>query len=153
MVDADVTVQRSLGSIFAGFRQALARPVTVLRSALLGMGIGVVPAAGATLAAFASYSLTRRLLRRPESFSTGNPEGIVACESANNACSGGALMTTLVLGVPGSVTTAILLGALTIQGLQPGSQLIYEQVSLVYGLIVAAIVSHAIMVTLAVGAG
>lgn len=153
VVDADVTVQRSLGSIFSGFRQALARPVTVLRSALLGMGIGLVPAAGATLAAFASYSLTRRLSRRPESFGTGNPEGIVACESANNACSGGALMTTLVLGVPGSVTTAILLGALTIQGLQPGPQLIYEQAPLVYGLIVAAIVSQVIMVSLAVGAG
>lgn len=85
------------------------------------MGIGLVPAAGAKLAAFASYSLTRRLARQPDCFGKGNPEGIVACESANNACSGGALMTTLVLDVPGSVTTAILLGALTIQVLKAGT--------------------------------
>ena len=117
--------------------------------------ISAVPAllAGATLASFASYSLARRSSRRPESFGRGNPEGIVAAESANNACSGGALMTTLVLGVPGSVTTAVLLGALTMQGLQPGPQLIYEQIPLVYGLIVAAILSQVVMITAAVIAG
>lgn len=153
VVDADITSRRSIGVILAAFKRPFAYPLTLLRSSAVGMGIGLVPAAGATLAAFAAYSLARRSSRRPETFGKGNPDGIVAAESANNACSGGALLTTLVLGVPGSVTTAVLLGALTMQGLQPGPQLIYEQIPLVYGLIVAAIVSQFIMVAAAVLAG
>lgn len=153
VVDARVKAQRDLGAIVRGFRRPFQHLATLFRSPFLGMGIGLIPAAGATLAAFASYSLTRRLSRTPKSFGQGNADGIVACESANNACSGGALMTTLVLGVPGSVTTAVLLGALTMQGLQPGPQLIYEQIPLVYGLIVAAIVSQMFMLLMAAGIG
>jgi putative tricarboxylic transport membrane protein len=153
VVDAKVTVERSLGAIVSGFRAPFEHIWTTVRSPFLGIGIGLIPAAGATLAAFASYSLARRLSKKPETFGKGNPDGLVACESANNACSGGALMTTLVLGVPGSVTTAVLLGALTMQGLQPGPQLIHEQIPLVYGLIIAAIISQPIMVAMAVGAG
>jgi len=153
VVDASVKGQRRLGAIVAAFRAPFRHLATLSRSSFLGMGIGLIPAAGATLAAFASYSLTRRMSREPETFGDGNPEGIVASESANNACSGGALMTTLVLGVPGSVTTAVLLGALTMQGLQAGPQLIYEQIPLVYGLIVAAVVSQGFMIVAAVGAG
>lgn len=153
VVDATVDVKRDIRAIIKGFRHPFRHLATLGRSSFLGMAVGLVPAAGATLAAFSSYSLARRLAPRPETFGTGDPDGIVACESANNACSGGALMTTLVLGVPGSVTTAVLLGALTMQGLQPGPNLIYEQIPLVYGLIVAAIVSQLFMVAMAVGAG
>jgi putative tricarboxylic transport membrane protein len=153
VVDADIKSRRSIRAIVSAFKRPFAHPITLLRSSAVGMGIGLVPAAGATLAAFAAYSLARRSSRHPETFGKGNPDGIVAAESANNACSGGALMTTLVLGVPGSVTTAVLLGALTMQGLQPGPQLIYEQIPLVYGLIIAAIISQAIMVVAAVLAG
>ena len=153
VVDANVDARRSLRPILAAFRKPFRYPVTLVRSSALGMGIGLIPAAGATLAAFASYSLARRRSGRPETFGKGNPDGVVAAESANNACSGGALMTTLVLGVPGSVTTAVLLGALTMQGLQAGPQLIYEQIPLVYGLIVAAILSQGIMVLAAAVAG
>ena len=153
VVDARVEGRRSMRPILSAFRNPLQYPFTLLRSSALGMGIGLIPAAGATLAAFASYSLTRRSSERPESFGKGNPEGIVASESANNACSGGALMTTMVLGVPGSVTTAVLLGALTMQGLQAGPQLVYEQIPLVYGLIVAAIVSQVFMVLAAAATG
>jgi putative tricarboxylic transport membrane protein len=153
VVDVDIKRRRSVRPILAALGQPFRYPITLLRSSAVGMGIGLVPAAGATLAAFAAYSLARRSSHRPEAYGKGNPEGIVAAESANNACSGGALMTTLVLGVPGSVTTAVLLGALTMQGLQPGPQLIYEQIPLVYGLIVAAIVSQFFMVAAAVAAG
>ncbi|MCG8355289.1 MAG: tripartite tricarboxylate transporter permease [Kiloniellales bacterium] len=153
VVDEALEGRRSLRPILSAFRKPLGHPVTLARSSALGMGIGLIPAAGATLAAFASYGLARRAAERPETFGKGNPEGIVAAESANNACSGGALMTTLVLGVPGSVTTAVLLGALTMQGLQAGPQLVYEQIPLVYGLIVAAIVSQVFMVAAAAVAG
>ena len=153
VVDAEVKGQRSLRAILAGYGRPFRHPATLARSPVLGMGIGLIPAAGATLAAFTAYSVAKRLSEHPDTFGRGNPDGIVSCESANNACSGGALMTTLVLGVPGSVTTAVLLGALTMQGLQPGPQLIHEQIPLVYGLIVAAIVSQVIMVVMATGVG
>ena len=153
VVDAEVKGQRNFAAIVRGFAIPFRRLTTLLRSSAIGMGVGLIPAAGATLAAFGAYSVTRRGSRKPETFGEGNPEGIVASESANNACSGGALMTTLVLGVPGSVTTAVLLGALTMQGLQPGPQLIHEQTALVYGLIVAAVLSQVVMVAAAVGAG
>ena len=77
-------------------------------------------------------------------------EGVVASESANNACSGGDIMTTLVLGVPGSATTGILLGALTMHGLQAGPNFVAQQQDLVYGIIAAAIISQVFMVAAAV---
>lgn len=153
VVDASIEGRRSMRAILTAFKKPFGYPVTLLRSSVLGMGVGLIPAAGATLAAFASYSLARRSSHRPDTFGKGNPDGIVAAESANNACSGGALMTTLVLGVPGSVTTAVLLGALTMQGLQAGPQLVYEQIPLVYGLIVAAIISQLFMVMAAAATG
>ncbi len=153
VVDAKVKGQRNLKGILKGFAVPFRRLVTLFRSAIIGIGVGLIPAAGATLAAFGSYTMARRSSKKPETFGEGNPEGIVASESANNACSGGALMTTLVLGVPGSVTTAVLLGALTMQGLQAGPQFVAEQTPLVYGLIMAAIISQVFMVVAAVGAG
>ncbi|WP_316980320.1 tripartite tricarboxylate transporter permease [Shumkonia mesophila] len=153
IVDAQVKGQQSLTNILRAFTAPVRHLATVLRSSAVGMGIGLIPAAGATLAAFASYSLTRRLSKDPDSFGKGNVSGIVAAESGNNACSGGALMTTLVLGVPGSVATAVLLGALTMHGLQAGPQLVYQQIPLVYGLIMAAIISQIFMVTIAIGVG
>ncbi len=75
---------------------------------------------------------------------------MVASESANNACSGGDIMTTLVLGVPGSATTGILLGALTMHGLQAGPNFVAQQQTLVYGIIAAAIISQVFMVAAAV---
>jgi len=153
VVDAQVKGQQNLGNILHAFANPFRHLWTVLRSSGVGMVIGLIPAAGATLAAFASYSLTRRLSKDPDSFGKGNISGIVAAESANNACSGGALMTTLALGVPGSTTTAVLLGALTMHGLQAGPQLVYQQMPLVYGLIMAAIVSQIFMVAIAIGVG
>ncbi|MEW5421456.1 tripartite tricarboxylate transporter permease [Amorphus sp. 3PC139-8] len=153
VVDADIEVNRSVGAIFSGLGEALRMPVTLLRSAFIGMGVGLIPAAGATLAAFSSYSVARRFSKEPETYGKGSTEGIVAAESANNACSGGALTVSLVLGVPGSVTTAVILGALTMQGLQPGPMMVVQQPTLVYGLIIAAILSQPAMVLFAVLAG
>ncbi|MBB4302122.1 putative tricarboxylic transport membrane protein [Rhodobium orientis] len=153
VVDAATEVNRSIGATVAGFREVLSHPVTLLRSSFLGMGVGLIPAAGATLAAFSSYTLARRLSREPERYGKGSIEGIVAAESANNACSGGALTVSLVLGVPGSVATAVILGALTMQGLQPGPMMVVQQPTLVYGLVIAAILSQPVMVLFAILAG
>jgi len=153
VVESQGSGQRDIRAILRGFAIPFRYLATYVRSALVGMGIGLIPAAGATLAAFTSYSLARRASREPESYGKGNIDGIVAAEAANNACSGGSLMTTLVLGVPGSVATAVLLGALTMHGLRAGPQLVHQQIPVVYGLIMAAIVSQVFMVMMATGVG
>lgn len=154
VVDQDKNAaSRSVGQMAQGGATALRSPANVGRSSLVGIVIGLIPAAGATLAALTSYTVAKRSSKDPESFGKGNPDGIVAAEAANNACSGGALMTTLVLGVPGSVATAVLLGALTLHGLRAGPQLINQQSTIVYGLIFAAIASQVLMVSIAGAVG
>ncbi len=150
VIDSRITVKRSARDIFGAMRLPRYALPTLFRSSTLGMFIGLIPAAGGTAASFASYMLARKLSKRSHEFGKGSLEGIVASEAANNACSGGAIMTTLVLGVPGSVTTGVLLGALTMHGLQAGPNFVAQQPELVYGIIAAAIVSQSIMVAAAI---
>lgn len=150
VIDSKITVQRSLRDIFGGFRIPAWVLPSFFRSTLLGIVVGLLPAAGGTAASFASYSLSRKTSKRPHEYGKGSVEGVVAAESANNACSGGDIMTTLVLGVPGSATTGILLGALTMHGLQAGPNFVAQQQELVYGIIAAAIISQVFMVVAAV---
>jgi putative tricarboxylic transport membrane protein len=150
VIDSTVTVQRSLRDIFGGFRLPAWMLPSFFRSTVLGIIVGLLPAAGGTAASFAAYSLSRKTSSRPEEYGKGSMEGVVASESANNACSGGDIMTTLVLGVPGSATTGILLGALTMHGLQAGPNFVAQQQELVYGIIAAAIISQVFMVAAAV---
>jgi putative tricarboxylic transport membrane protein len=150
VIDSTISVRRSARAIFAGFRLPSGSLPTLLRSSWLGIIVGLLPAAGGTVASFAAYSMARRLSKRSHEYGKGSLEGVIAAESANNACSGGDIMTTLVLGVPGSATTGILLGALTMHGLQAGPSFVAQQQDLVYGIIAAAIVSQVIMVAAAV---
>jgi putative tricarboxylic transport membrane protein len=150
VIDSTITVQRSLRGIMRGFRIPRWVIPAFLQSTGLGIIIGLLPAAGGTAASFAAYSLARKTSARPEEYGNGSVEGVVASESANNACSGGDIMTTLVLGVPGSATTGILLGALTMHGLQAGPNFVAQQGDLVYGIIAAAIISQVFMVVAAV---
>src|SRR5690606_3598346 len=94
--------------------------VTLSRSSLLGVIIGILPGIGASTAAMVSYSETVRWSKHPEQFGKGAAEGIAAPESANNAAAMGALVPLFALGIPGSGTTAIILGAFIMHGLQPG---------------------------------
>jgi putative tricarboxylic transport membrane protein len=151
VIDSRIAVKRSVREIFAAFRLSLGLLPSLFRSSGLGILVGLMPAAGGTVASFAAYSLSRKMSKKPEEYGKGSVEGVVASESANNACSGGDIMTTLVLGVPGSATTGILLGALTMHGLQAGPSFVTQQPQLVYGIIAAAIVSQVIMVAAAIG--
>lgn len=153
IVNRDAQTKTSVKKIIKGFGMALRYPKTLLTCSLTGMVIGAIPAAGGTVAAFTAYGMTKKSSKHGDEFGTGYPEGIAAPESANNACTGGALMTTLALGVPGSSTCAILLGALSIQGLTPGPTLVRDQMPLVYVLIMAAILSQGVMLAMAIGAG
>ena len=87
---------------------------------MLGFFIGVLPGAGATLASFFSYIAEKKLSKHPERFGKGAIAGVAAPESANNAASGGAMIPLLTMGIPGSGTTAILMGALIMYNVQPG---------------------------------
>ena len=112
---------------------------------IVGTFIGIVPATGGGIASFAAYNEAKRLSKNPEKFGTGALEGIVATESANNAVTGGALIPLLTLGVPGDVVTAVILGALMIQGITPGPLLFKEQGALVYGIFIALFISNLFM--------
>ncbi|WP_158735932.1 tripartite tricarboxylate transporter permease [Alteribacillus sp. YIM 98480] len=105
---------------------------TLARSSLLGSIIGILPGIGASTASMLSYSEAVRWSKTPEKFGTGAPEGIAAPESANNAAAMGALVPLFALGIPGSGTTAVILGAFIMHGLQPGPSLMTTESDLVY---------------------
>jgi putative tricarboxylic transport membrane protein len=103
--------------------------------------IGAIPGLGATPAAFLTYTETKRVSKHPEKFGHGAIEGVAASESGNNATCGGALIPLMALGIPGDVTTAVLLGAFLIHGLTPGPALFKENISLVYGIFAALLIA------------
>ncbi|MCG6904967.1 MAG: tripartite tricarboxylate transporter permease [Rhodobacter sp.] len=92
----------------------------ILRSSILGYVIGVIPGAGASIASFVSYAVTKRFSKTPELFGKGSLEGVASSEAANNSAVAGAMAPLLALGIPGSATTAVMIGALMVQGIQPG---------------------------------
>lgn len=99
----------------------------MLRSSAIGTFIGALPGIGSGTSVFVAYGWAQRLSKHPERFGKGSPEGVVAAEAANNACCGGAMVPLLSLGIPGDTVTAVLLGALTMQGLAPGPLLFAQQ--------------------------
>jgi putative tricarboxylic transport membrane protein len=120
----------------------------ILRGGLLGFLLGVLPGAGATLASFFSYDVERRLSRHKGEFGKGAIEGVAGPEAANNAAVNGAFVPTLTLGIPGSGTTAVLLGAFLLFGIQPGPLLLEEQPELVWGLIASFYIGNLILLVL-----
>lgn len=115
---------------------------TVLRSSGIGTFIGVLPAEGATVASMIGYSEAQRWSKTPEEFGKGSVEGVAGAEAANNAATGGAMVPTLVLGIPGSATTAVILVGLMVHGLRPGPYLFTEQVDKVYAIFGAMLVAN-----------
>ncbi|TJZ90619.1 tricarboxylate transporter [Paracoccus gahaiensis] len=119
-----------------------------LKSTIIGYLIGILPGAGGSMAAFVSYIEARRSSRKPEEYGQGSREGIAAAESANNAMCGGAFVPMLMFGIPGDPTTAIVLGVLVINGLQPGARLLENQADLISPMFAALIVSALILIPL-----
>jgi putative tricarboxylic transport membrane protein len=104
----------------------LTRKWLVFRSAAIGTIVGAIPGTGAATASWISYNEAQRSSKHPEEFGQGSLDGLIASETSNNAISGGAMIPLLTLGIPGDTATAVLLGALTIQGLVPGPLLLME---------------------------
>lgn len=111
----------------------------------LGTFVGCIPGAGADIAAFIAYGQAKNFSKHPEEFGTGSPEGIAAPEAANNGVTGGALIPMLTLGVPGDAVAAIMIGALTIQGLQPGPLLFQNNGPMVYALFIGFFIANICM--------
>ncbi|WP_347920082.1 tripartite tricarboxylate transporter permease [Paracoccus marcusii] len=119
-----------------------------LKSTIIGYLIGILPGAGGSMAAFVSYIEARRASRKPHEYGNGSREGIAAAESANNAMCGGAFVPMLMFGIPGDPTTAIVLGVLVINGLQPGARLMENQADLISPMFASLIVSALILIPL-----
>ncbi len=118
------------------------------RGSAIGFFVGVMPGAGATIASMLAYTLERRLSRWPEKFGHGAIEGVAAPEGANNAATAGALVPLLALGIPGSGTTAVMLGALMIHGLRPGPLLFEQHPQFVWGVIASMYVGNVMLLIL-----
>jgi putative tricarboxylic transport membrane protein len=133
--------------------EILARPFLLLWSTVVGIVIGVLPAIGGSAANMLAYDQARKFSKRPRAFGTGIPEGIIASESANNANVGGSLVTIMAFGIPGDAVTAVMLGAMTIHGIQSGPLFVSQNPQLAYGIYAAYILAHPLMVLiLAAGA-
>ena len=115
---------------------------TIVRSALIGSGVGMLPGLGVTLAAFVSYGAARRASGSPESFGKGNPEGIIATEAANSAVVGANLIPTIALGIPGNIAAALLIGAFIIHGIVPGPFMLTMHGDLVYALFASMLMAN-----------
>ena len=109
---------------------------TYIRSTIIGIAIGIIPAAGPDIAAFLSYNEAKKASKNPDEFGKGASEGIIAAEAANNGVTGGSLIPLLTLGVPGSAPAAIFLGAMIIHGLRPGPLLFTQNADDIYTLLV-----------------
>ncbi|WP_425091326.1 tripartite tricarboxylate transporter permease [Tropicimonas sp. S265A] len=107
---------------------------TILRSSGIGTFIGILPAEGATVASMIGYNEARRWSKTPEEFGKGAIEGIAGSEAANNSATGGAMVPTLALGIPGSPTAAVILAGLMVHGLQPGPTMFTEQAEFAYAI-------------------
>lgn len=118
---------------------------TMLRSSIIGTVIGAIPGTGGDIASWVSYNEAKRWSKHPEEFGNGAPEGIAAPEAANNAISGGALIPLLTIGIPGDSGTAVMLGALMMQGIIPGPLLFTEQTDKVYLIIVGLFLANICM--------
>jgi len=120
----------------------------IVRGSILGFFVGILPGAGATLASFFSYIMEKKISKHPKKFGQGAIEGVAAPESANNGASGGALIPLLTLGIPGSGTTAILMGALIMYNVQPGPLLFSDHPTIAWGLIASMFIGNVMLLML-----
>lgn len=145
---------KTLGSKSSGalpsLKELYKTRIATLRGALIGFAIGVIPGVGKNVASFVAYGEQKRSSKNPEKYGKGAPEGIAASESANSAVVGGALVPLLSLGIPGSIAAAILIGAFTIQGLQPGPLLFDNDPGLIYGIFIALFLGNFFMLLVGV---
>jgi putative tricarboxylic transport membrane protein len=142
---------RRFGSILAG-QLALTRKYwrQMTRGNVVGIIIGVLPGAGADMAAWVSYAMSKRFSKEPKKFGTGHPEGLVEAGASNNASLASGWVPALLFGIPGDTITAIAIGVLYMKGLNPGPTLFTERASSMYALYIIFILANIIMIPLGI---
>jgi putative tricarboxylic transport membrane protein len=141
-------IKASLSGLVPTWQDWVLSRWAIARGGLIGFVVGVLPGAGATIASFIAYGLERRISKRPERFGKGAIEGVAAPESANNAATAGAMVPLLALGIPGSATTAVLLGSFILFGLRPGPLLLTDHPEVFWGLIASMYVGNVMLLFL-----
>ena len=136
-----ITIQTKVGRIVPRVREVLQHKWLILRSAAIGVVIGIIPGVGSDTASWLSYFTAKKASKAPELFGHGSIEGFIAAETGDNACIGGDIIPTLTLAIPGSAPAAVLLAAMTIHNLRPGPLLVAEQPEVVGQIIAISMVS------------
>ena len=126
--------------------EILSKPFLLVWSTLVGIVIGVLPAIGGSAATVMAYDQAKKFSKHPERFGKGNPEGIIASEASCNANVGGSLVTIMAFGIPGDAVTAVMLGAMTIHGIQSGPLFVSQHPQIAYGIYAAYLLAHPLMV-------
>jgi putative tricarboxylic transport membrane protein len=136
---------KKIGRVWVGWADFKASVMPMLRGSPLGFVVGVLPGAGGTIATFLSYAVEKSVSKHPQSFGKGAVEGLAGPEAANNACSCGALVPLLTLGIPGSGTAAVMLGALMMLGVRPGPILFEQHPEIAWGVIASMLAGNIIL--------
>ena len=147
---AELVVEK-VGSVMSG-QWALAKkyPKQILRGSVLGTAVGALPGAGADIAAWMSYAMSKKFSKEPEKFGTGHVEGIVESGSANNSALAGAWIPALVFGIPGDSITAIVIGVLYMKNMNPGPALFTTNPQNIYAVFLLFIIANIIMIPLGI---
>ena len=135
-------VGKLAGSFWEGFKLYFKYPVTVIRSTLLGLWLGVLPAVGQSTAGLVAYADALRSSKHPETFGKGEPAGVIASETSTNACMPGDLVCTIALGIPGSVGAAIFLSIMISFGVIPGPLVFVEKADVINSLFFSLILTQ-----------
>jgi putative tricarboxylic transport membrane protein len=137
---ADITMKKSLS-----LKELLKLKRVMIKSSVIGTLVGSIPGAGGTIATFIAYDNAKSSSKHPEDFGKGSLEGVAAPEAANNGSVGGALIPLLTLGIPGSASTAVLIGALMVHKLNPGPELFKKEPGLIYGVFISLFFANIFM--------
>jgi putative tricarboxylic transport membrane protein len=128
-------MRQQFQSLWEGIRTTLSHPLVILRSSAIGTALGCIPGVGTAVANFISYGETKRRSKDPARFGKGAPQGIIASEACDNAVTGGTMVPTLTLGIPGSATAAVMLASLYLHGVQPGPRVMQTHAAEAYAVL------------------
>ena len=139
-------INRGVSASREAFRSVIVRPINYIRSCFIGVFVGILPGVGGVTASYMSYRVAM-LFRKPKDpdFGQGNPDGVIACETANSAVTGGALIPMLALSIPGDPIVAVLMGGLMLQGVQPGAMMFVQHGDVVSGIFLSFLVTAVLL--------
>ena len=144
-----MAIDRPFGNVFAGMWALIKKyPLQLLRGSALGTLVGALPGAGADIAAWMSYAMSKKFSKEPEKFGTGHVEGIVESGAANNSALGGAWIPALVFGIPGDSITAIAIGVLYMKNMNPGPMLFVDNPQNIYAVFIVFLLAQLLMLPL-----